>query len=223
MKYPDDYLNKIIQGDCLEIMKGIPDKSIDLVLTDPPYGIGKMVIGTMSKKRMHKTQYDSFEDSEDYVKKICVPAIELCLKISHRTILTPGSKCMSLYPRPDSFGCMHSIASMGMQLWGRMDCSPIFYYGKPFDIGKKIHKCSYDVNEHPSCKEHPCSKPLKFWSEIIRTRTKEGDTVLDPFLGSGTTAVACKMLNRNYIGVELSEKYCQIARDRIENTLPLFD
>ena len=215
MEYPKDFINKIICGDCLGIMKEIPDKSVDLVLTDPPYGIGKMVSGTMSKKRLHKTRYDCFEDSEEYVKSLCVPAIKECIRIADRVILTPGSRCMHFYPRPDSFGCLFSNSAKGMQLWGSMDSQPIFYYGRPFDIGKRIHRCSYQVYEQPSCKEHPCSKPIKLWEKIISLRSKEGDTILDPFLGSGTTAVAAQNLHRNFIGIEISPEYCKIAKQRL--------
>jgi site-specific DNA-methyltransferase (adenine-specific) len=223
LKYPNDFINKIICGDSLKILKNIPDKSVDLVLTDPPYGIGKMVSGTMSKKRLHKSQYDVFEDSEEYVKNICVPIIKECIRIAHRVILTPGSKCMMLYPKSNSFGCLFFPAATGMQLWGSMDSQPIFYYGKPYDIGKRIHRCSYEVYERPSCKEHPCSKPINLWKTIIEKRTKENDIVLDPFLGSGTTAVACKSLGRRYIGIEISPKYCEIAKARVNSTTePLF-
>ena len=215
MKYPNDYINKIICGDCLEVMKGIPDKSVDLVLTDPPYGIGEMVSGTQSKARLHKTRYDTFIDNPEYIKRICVPVIELCLQKAKAVILTPGSRCMHLYPPPTSFGCLYSNSSSGMQMWGAMDSQPIFYYGKPYDIGKRIHKCSYEVHEQPSDKRHPCSKPIKLWEKIVLDRTSEGMIILDPFIGSGTTAVACKNLGRKYIGIEISPEYCKIAEDRL--------
>ncbi len=213
--YFETELGKLYCGDCLEIMKDIPDGLVDLVLTDPPYGIGEMVSGTKSKQRLHKTRYDSFIDSEEYVKDICVKAIELSIVKSKRVILTPGSKCLKYYPQWDSFGCFYMPSSQGMQLWGGMDSQPIIYYGRPFDIGKRIYHCSYILAEQPSCKEHPCSKPINAWSKIIFERTKESDIVLDPFLGSGTTAVACEKLNRHWIGIEISEKYCEIAKMRI--------
>ena len=206
----------IICGDCLEVLRDFEDNSVDLVLTDPPYGIGKMVSGTMSKARLHKTQYDCFEDSEEYVRSVCVKAIERCLAISKRTIVTPGSRCLKYYPQWTSFGCFYMPSSHGMQMWGGMDSQPIIYYGKPFDIGKRIHKCSYVLAEQPSCKLHPCSKPLNAWALIIEKRSQEGDLILDPFCGSGTTCVAAKMLGRHYIGIDISSDYCQIARKRVE-------
>lgn len=72
-------------------------------------------------------------------------------------------------------------------------------------------------------KFHPTQKPISLFEFLIRTYTEEGDVVLDPFLGSGTTAVAAKQLKRNYIGIELSPEYCKIAEDRIKAiSNPLF-
>ncbi len=208
--------NEIICGDCLEVMKDWPDNCVDLVLTDPPYGIGKMVSGTMSKARLHKTRYDSFEDSEEYVKDNVIPGIKCSISIAHRAIVTPGSRCLKYYPQWDSFGCWYIPSARGMQMWGSMDSQPIIYYGKPFDIGKRIHRCSYDMGGRPSCDEHPCSKPLNLIYHILEKRTRIDDLVLDPFCGSGTTCVAAKMLGRRYIGIDISPEYCQIARQRLE-------
>ena len=209
-------VNTIICGDCLEVMRDWPDNCVDLVLTDTPYGIGKMVSGTMSKQRLHKTRYDKFEDSEEYVRTRVVPAIERCVAIGKRMIITPGSKCLKYYPQWSSFGCFYMPSSKGMQMWGGMDSQPIIYYGKPFDIGKRIHRCSYVLAEQPSCKLHPCSKPINAWSVFVEKRTRPGDLILDPFCGSGTTCVAAKMLGRRYIGIDISSEYCSIARKRLE-------
>lgn len=216
MESIDQYLGKIIQGDCLDVMRRLPDGCVDLILTDPPYGIGDMISGTISKHRLHKTRYNAFEDSERYVFERVIPAIQECLRISVRTIITPGWKCLKYYPQWNGFGCFYMPSACGMQLWGSGDSQPIIYYGRPFDIGKKIHKCSYVLTEPPSCKEHPCSKPLMAWKKIIETRTRKGDIVFDPFLGSGTSAVAAEQLGRRWFGCEISPEYCAIAEDRIK-------
>jgi len=207
----------IYHGDCRDVLPQL-DK-VDLVLTDPPYGIGEMVSGTMSKKRLHKTQYEGFIDSAEYIKEVVIPVIRLCLDMSKRMVITPGSKCLKLYPQWDSFGVFYQPASMGMQLWGSGDCQPIIYYGKPYDVGKRIRKCSYVLTEPPSCNKHPCSKPINIWKKIIAERANSSDLVLDPFLGSGTTAVACKILGRKCIGIEISEKYCEIAVNRLRQSV----
>lgn len=209
-------VNQIICGDCLEVMRDWPDKCVDLVLTDPPYGIGDIISGTMSKARLHKTRYNEFVDSEEYIINVVIPRINKCLRLTKRMIITPGFKCLRHYPQWDSFGTFFMPAACGMQMWGSGDNQPILYYGKPYDIGKRIHKCSYVLTEPPSCKEHPCSKPLGIWKKILETRTEESDLILDPFCGSGTTCVAAKMLGRRYIGIDISPEYCEITRMRLK-------
>ena len=71
-------------------------------------------------------------------------------------------------------------------------------------------------NETAERFEHSCPKPIKFWSKLLlRGSVKDSDTILDPFMGSGTTLVAAKMLGRKATGIEISERYCQIAKDRL--------
>lgn len=217
--YHEEAAGVLYCADALDILPQIPDKAVDLVLTDPPYGVGKMVSGTMSKARLHKTKYDLFEDTPEYVGGVCSLAIKICIQMFGRVVLTPGYKCMRAYPEPDSMGCFYMPATMGMQLWGGDDFQPILYYGKPFDIGKRIHKCSYVVTERPSCSQHPCAKPFKVWRNILSTRSSENHIILDPFLGSGTTAVAAKQLGRKFIGVEISEAYCRVAVERLKQSV----
>lgn len=219
MNYPDDYINKIIQGDCLEVMKGIPDNSVDLVLTDPPYNAKN--IGPKSKI------YDTGQMQlplEDYIN-FCHSWYAQCERIAKTVVFSPGISNIAYYPQPKWIICWYKPAAVSFNRMGGYNAwEPISVYGKatsriPYDVIK------FNTTNHTKGieAEHPCPKPLGLWSQLVEKFSNKGDTVLDPFLGSGTTAVACKMLDRNYIGIELSEKYCEIARDRIENTLPLFD
>ena len=77
---------------------------------------------------------------------------------------------------------------------------------------------SGNVRNNMAKNHHPTVKPLKLMSYLITLTTREGDTVLDPFMGSGTTGVAAKNLNRNFIGIELDEEYFEIAESRIEQS-----
>ncbi len=205
----DEIKNTIICNDCLEVMKQLPDKCVDLVLTDPPYGIGR------NNKLRIKNDYDCFEDTPEYIKTVCVPVIIECIRVASTVVLTPGFKNMMMYPQCDGFGTFYQPASVGIQRFGNMDSQPILYYGKPCRqmFGTK---CSWQITEPPSCNEHPCSKPIKIWVELLKKLTDEGHTILDPFLGSGTTAVACYRTRRNYIGIEISPEYCKIAEKRIQ-------
>ena len=216
MKWPDDYLGKIFNCDCMEIMKQLPDKCVDLCLCDPPYGIGDPS-GTIGISRSYKHEYSGvFEDNEEYIKSVCVDVVNESIRISKAVILTPGPKWFCLYPSPTSFGVFRQPASVSLCKWGRADAQPIFYYGVDYESGKKIKPCSYDMNEIPEKNGHPCPKPINTWSVLVERGANIGGIVFDPFMGSGTTAVACERLGRKWFGCELEPKYVEIANKRIE-------
>ena len=210
MKYPDDFINKVIQGDCLEVMKQMPDKSVDLVLTDPPYGVNM--------------NYDLYDDSDvawfDLMRKV-IPEM---LRVGKMVVFPSCQiKRMGFFYKefpPDWLLCWYkgSVGSAGFM--GFNDWEPHLVYGKN---NTKMHDY-FRVTPEPQTNGHPCQKPL-LWAEwiISRATNSEGDIVLDPFLGSGTTAVASKLLKRNFIGIEISPDYCKIAQERLDNmNQPLF-
>ena len=205
--YQDDWAT-IYHGDCREILPGLP--RVDLVLTDPPYRITPS--GTMGKKRAYKHEYISYNDKES---NGIIERIKEVLLVCPRMIVTPGTKLMTLYPPPDSFGCFIQPATVGMQKWGRTDSQPIFYYGRDPRVGKTIQPCSFLLTSAPQKNGHPCPKPEKEWKGLILKGSLEGDIVMDPFMGSGTTLVGAKHLRRKSIGIEIEEKYCEIAVKRL--------
>jgi len=198
----------IYHGDCREILPHVP--KVDLVLTDPPYGINKSSV---------KGDYISdFNDDSEYIKTVCVPIIKQCIERFNAVILTPGIKHLFLYPPPDSFGVMYYPNSPAFQAWGTADINPLLYYGKM----RKKGWCSFMTTEVSKKYGHPCSKPIKAWSKIVGRFSDFGETILDPFMGSGTTLVAAKQLGRKAIGIEIEEKYCEIAVQRLaQGVLPL--
>lgn len=200
-------------GDCLDILPTLG--KVDAVITDPPYGIGKRT-GNESAKRQHKNVYTVFNDTREFVQTTVIPAVNLSLQIASRVLLTPGSKNMWLYPEPDVLGGFYQPASMGMCSWGRQTFQPILYYGKDPKAGKTIQHTCYQLTEPPSDERHPCAKPIKAWTVVVDRGSLQGETVLDPFMGSGTTGVACMNLGRKFIGIEIEEKYFDIACQRIE-------
>ncbi len=209
-------IDTIINANCLDVLDSIPKGLVHLVLTDPPWGIEE-ARGTLGKQRTHKISYEGgFTDNKDYIKNVCVPAIEKCLKIAERVIVTPGDRYFYLYPPPDSFGVIYQPASVGLQKWGFADAQPILYYGTDPRVGKTIKPCSRMVTERPpNGVNHPCPKPIRVWKWLADKGSLPGEVILDPFLGSGTTAVVAKQLGRHYIGIEISKRYCEIARQRL--------
>jgi site-specific DNA-methyltransferase (adenine-specific) len=207
-------------GDCLSVLPTLP--KVDAVVTDPPYGVsGQQNTKTAQRRESRKNDYEAFIDSVEYVRDVAVSAIELLVLSGCRVVLTPGNRCVTLYPVPDSFGAVFQPASVGLQPWGRADAQPILYYGKSPHGGTKLpgQKCSYTLTEGAprDAEGHPCPKPIRFWTALLEASSLPGETVLDPFMGSGTTGVACANLGRKFIGIEITEAYFNIACERIEN------
>ena len=201
-------------GDCRDILPTLG--RVDAVVTDPPYGYGKPTgtIGTKSTKRL----YDVFDDTPENVKNNCVPAFVAALELAGgRGAITPGNRCAFYYPEPEVMGCFFQPAATGMCRWGRSTSQPIFYYGNDPRIGKTIDRTSYQLTEKASTDKHPCAKPLKAWTWLTWKLALEGETILDPFMGSGTTGVCAHANGQNFIGIEISEAYFDLACERIED------
>jgi site-specific DNA-methyltransferase (adenine-specific) len=217
--YYQDNFCTIYHGDCRDILSVLG--KVDLVLTDPPYGISGGP-GNINIKR-GKGKYNSdFEDSTDYIKTVVVPIIKQCIDLSTGVVLTCGFYNLMCYPQPDSFGCFYQPATVGVQTWGNTDAQPILYYGKNptrKNLGKKL---SFTLTERPEKNGHPCVKPINAWKNIIAQCSLEGQTILDPFMGSGTTLRAAKDLQRKSIGIEIEEKYCEITVNRLKQEMLSF-
>lgn len=205
-------------GDCLEVLPTLGE--VDAVVTDPPYGVpGIQNTRTGLLRGGRKNDYVGMTDSPEYVRECCVPAVSMCIKLAKRVVLTPGNKCFTSYPQPDSFGVIVQPASVGLQAWGRADCQPILFYGRSPHAGTGIpsQRCVYELTEAAETDAgHPCQKPINFWTHLLARTTSDEDIVLDPFMGSGTTGVACANLGRKFIGIEIEDKYFNIACERID-------
>ena len=240
MRYPEDYINKIICGDCLDVMKGIPYKAVDLVLTSPPYNKNgfrgrkdnSRGEGRWSGADISYGEYQDDMDESDY-------------KNWQVNILNEGTRLLKLN---GSFFYNHKIrranhkashpiewilrSDIGFYqqiIWDRRSSVDhnigyldpttelIFWLTNGVPVCKKSPKFATEIWSFPpdNNNSHPAPFPITMAHLVIEMTTKEGDIVLDPFSGSGTVAVACKELNRNYIGIELNPKYCEIAQRRL--------
>lgn len=214
-----NYLNKIYCGDGIEFMKNFQDNSIDLVLTDPPYNAKN--IGPDKRK------YDTgkMQLSQEEYKKFCENWFNEAIRISKRLVFTPGIANTHNYPQPDWNIAWYKVSNVAYNRMGGINAwEPIFIYGKP-PRGNRlnidfIQEQTLNWSKGPE-KNHPCPKPPKLYSRLIMIFSKPGELILDPMIGSGTTAKVCQELGRNFIGVDLSEKYCEISRQRLAQ-IPLF-
>jgi len=191
-------------------MKQIPDKSVDLVLTDFPYGVNY--------------EYDTWVDTPENLTELIKKAMPEILRIGKRVILTCGHTNIWKYPEANWIMAWVNPAGANRNSWGFTCWQPILCYGKDVYLANGLG-ARQDIIIHNETSEkwgHSCPKPIEFWKKLLlRGSIKENDTILDPFLGSGTTAVACKQLKRNFIGIEISEKYCEIARQRLRQEVLL--
>jgi site-specific DNA-methyltransferase (adenine-specific) len=180
---------------------------VDLVLTDPPYGVG-IDYGDL--------QVDSF----DAWKRLMEFLLPTAINKSRGAFLVSTSKIegeaflFANYP-PLWRICWFKGASCTRSPIGFKDWETIFVYGKP--RGGQFHDYFHANanNTRNDIKGHPCPKPIKWGKWLIDKCSIPGDIILDPFLGSGTTAVAAKILGRKCIGIEIEEKYCEIAAERL--------
>ena len=199
----------IYHGDCREVLPQL-GTGFDLVFTDPPYGVGEL--------------YASYEDQPEQVKQLVQCIIPMCLVHASRTVLTCSTRQIGWYPEPTWILCWLNRAGTGLNPWGFTCWQPVLCYGKDPNLAKG--KGSYpDVIEHSEASEkngHPCPKPLGFWTKLLQRVSMDGDLILDPFMGSGTTLRAAKDLGRKAVGVEIEERYCEIAAKRLaQEVLPL--
>lgn len=199
---------KLLHGDCLELMKKIPDKSIDLIITDPPYGIGvtKMKLGNARNQGFHRGDWDNFIPDKAYFNEM--------LRISKNQVIFGANYFCKLLPD-----------SRGWIVWDKNNGASSFADGEliytsmdyPLRI-KKVHWVgSAPKWEDTKGKIHPTQKPVEIIKYCIDYISKKNNiiSVLDPFMGSGSTGVACINTNRNFIGIEKDDKYFEIAKNRI--------
>lgn len=218
-------LEKVVIGNCelycgnsQEIVVGLSD--IDATITDPPYGVMLGEVKNGQSRDKQQTPYTQFSDTPEYIGSVVVPIIESCLAVSSRAAITPGNRNMWLYPKPDDFGVWYNPAGTSRGKWGySLVVTPILFYGKDPRAGKGATPSSASGLCDPvgdiKNKKHPCPKPLLFTKWLVDKASSIGETVLDPFMGSGTTGVACANMGRKFIGIELERRYFDLACDRI--------
>lgn len=193
--YEEDGI-QLFLGDCLEILPELP--KVDLVVTDPPYGLGKrMQGGTWGA-------CEKYRDMRNWDKVILQEAVDCAIAKAITAIIwggnyyqVPPSRCWLAWFKPDSPPTMSDMELA----WTNVDSTAKMF--------------RYPVGAY-SCERtgHPTQKPLALFNWCLRF-APDAQTILDPFCGSGTTLVAAKNLGRKAIGIELEEKYCEIAVNRL--------
>ena len=221
----------IINDDCLNYFPSIEDKSIDLVLTDPPYEISQYSTGDIhlpNRKKLNNNiaKWDRKFDPALYVEDLL-------------RVLKPNGN-MFIFTSYNLIGKWHELLDARFDtfqffVWHKTNPPPKIYKNGFLNsceliicLWNKKHKWNFTKQtemhnffESPICmgKErlaHPTQKPLKILKHLVEIGSNEEDLILDPFAGVGSTEAACKLLNRNCISIKLDPEYCRLAKERIE-------
>lgn len=235
----------IYNGDCTVEMQKIANDSVDLILTDPPYNLGNFMINrstNLAKMRENffanagwdNLEFDEwvermdsfFEDAARIIKTGGSMIIFMSI-IKVETIIKLAEKHGFYYK---TTGIWHKLnpmpRNMNLHFVNSTEAWIYFTYKKKtgtFNNGNKmIHdfiETSVVSNGEKKAGKHPTQKPIALLEHFVKLLSNEGDLVVDPFMGSGSTGVVCKKLGRNFVGVEFDKEYYEIAQKRIEDCI----
>lgn len=219
---------KLLQGDCLELMQSIPDCSVDLVVSDVPYHIisggctNNAVYFESIPTNVYAKQGKIFKHNDIEFSE-WLPSVYRVLKDnSHCYFMVNGRNLKDLQTEAEKVGFKYQ----NLLVWDKGNCTPNRYYLNACEFilflrkgnAKNINNLgSKTIISIPNVrnKSHPTEKPVDLMKILIENSSNENDIVLDMFMGSGSTGVACKNTNRNFIGIELDKNYFEIAKRRI--------
>jgi DNA modification methylase len=216
---------KLIQGDCLEVMKSIPNKSVDLVLTDPPYNIARNNnFSTMGRAGIDFGKWDKGFDLFSYIDQVS----RVLNKDGSFVVFNAWKNLGAIadYAESQGFDTKDMIRLEKSNPMPRnRDRRYITDYECAVWFVKKGAKWIFNRQDEKYQRPkfvfgiesglHPTQKNLGLMKELVKIHSNQGDTVIDPFMGSGTTGLACKNLGRKFIGIEQDANYFEIASKRI--------
>jgi len=238
MKYPKDFTNKFITGDCVDVMKRIPNNSVDLVVTSPPYNLKNSTGNGMKDGRGGKWSgaalvngYDNYDDNmphDEYAKWQ-----RDCLKEMMRVVNDDGAIFYNHKWRvqdgllQDRQDIVSGFPVRQIIIWrrkGGINFNAGYFlptYEVIYLIAKKNFKLVSKANAYGDVWEftqdmnnpHPAPFPVALIERIVSSTNAQ--TILDPFMGSGTTAVVAKALGRKFIGIDISPEYCRMSEERL--------
>ncbi len=214
--YYDDKGITIYHGDCRDVFPSFASQSIGAFVTDPPYGVGLGVNKDMRKNGhgLAKQPYATYDDTYENYVRLVPPVFAECLRVAKRGASFIGPHIQEL-PKASAIGGVYCSAGTGRHAWGFITFITVLFYG----IDPMLHKGARPNVIHSNARaedvDHPCPKPLEWMRWLIDRVVLPGETIIDPFMGSGGTLRAAKDLGYQAIGIEQSEHYCEIAARRL--------
>ena len=223
-------LDIIHNEDCMVGLRRLPDACVDLIVTDPPYGISyisHMSTDVAYKERVMHTEWDRDFDFTDYHKEL------------YRVL--KDDSFMYVWGSFENYETMRAVGMDRVLVWDKgvigmgdlkdwgigFELVYVFKKGRPKLRGKRVSGV-FRISQRKNRRHvpgffgktlHPTQKPVSVMRYLIEKSSDIGDIVLDAFMGSGTTALACKQTKRHYIGYEVEPSYCRIAENRLKQTL----
>lgn len=231
----------LLNEDCLKAIPNMKADSVDLVITDPPYNLGLFMKDRATN--LHKMRSNFFgaagwddykvSDWENSMNELFSQLSGVCRKGATLIVFMAIIKVESIIRMAQKYGFYYKTTgiwhktnpmprNMNMQFVNSTEAWIYFTYGAKRGTFNNKNKLLHDFVEYSVAPQnervhggHPTQKPVKLMKFFVETLSSEGDVILDPFMGSGTTGVAAKSCNRNFIGIELNEKYYEMAKNRI--------
>lgn len=221
------------QGDCLELIKNMESESIDCIFTDPPYkltggGIKNSLLRNNKNKNPFSTSGECFNIKTPNFNE-WIPELYRVLKNDSYVFIMTNDKHLK-----EMWECLekNKFKFCEILVMNKTNGVPSLYFFKSCEYILMFRKGNYKKFNRYGCKNvfnvklpkgknktHPTEKPVNMIMEIIQCTTNTNNMVLDLFMGTGSTGVACVNTNRNFIGIELDKHYFNIAKQRIEETL----
>lgn len=243
-------LNTIYHGDCLELMKDIPEKSIDMILCDFPYGttackwdniIPFEPLWTQYKRIIKDNGAIVLTASQPFTSALVMSNIKMfkyCAVwnkkqsgnplLSKKQLMKSHEDIVIFYKNQCTYNPIMEKRGIERHKGTKQNLNENSFLGKGEIDTRSFNNLYYPKsiieisNANKKGKTHPTQKPVALFEYLIKTYTVEGEIVLDNCAGSGTTGIACQNLNRNYILMEKDDKYFEIAKQRLNNNMPLF-
>lgn len=220
-------LNKVQNMDCIEGIQSLEKESIDLLLTDPPYNVSrKSNFHTMGRQGVDFGEWDKEFDQQEWLRLACEKVKKGGSAIIFNDYKNIGEmkevlekngfiiKEMLMWKKPNPMPRNRDrlyVTSIEVALWA--------VKGKGWTFNRQRDTYENAIFEAPTVNHkkriHPTQKPIEILNEIIKIHSNEGDLILDPFMGSASTAIACLDNNRNFIGFELNKEYYDLSLKRI--------
>jgi site-specific DNA-methyltransferase (adenine-specific)/modification methylase len=208
----------LILGDCRDVLPRIADE-IDAVVTDPPYGVSLQGKRGHYRNRPRAFRPGRYPDGMEEFESVVLPTIAICREMA-KACLVFMADCNIFRLPPGNIGGIFLPNGCGMGRWGFQCFMLCVLYGKdPYlanRMGSRPNGKSGLYGNDANRISHPCAKPIAAMEWAVNRASLSGDLVLDPFMGSGTTGVACATLGRRFIGIEIEPKWFDIACERIE-------